>query len=745
MGSGLSAAGACRQAAERCAVSCMPTEEVEAQQAERDILRKMAADGLEVLKSQRVSSGESSTVKGRLLVLWQRPVLGATLMFTDLISSSTGELHSGELPLSHGQVMRSGSSVGVAANAAMHPDCAHVAEAFSFACASEVEATEWESALCNAMAAAEAECFGVSVRFLREEYEQWQRVIRTDDQTWSIKVGEWYRMAWRGGSGLSVRLEAEPTSEEVGDLRLGEEILVLQKQQLDASGGGSITRVRFERGWVTAEHSDGTRLLEPRGALLSDYRDWLESRLLLQVAEDRLEDRGWQTSRRVPLTHHVMMSAAAGGGDQDSVTRSDGSSEPIQFANRKVGRATVYVSSPHSSCILAADFFETLVHSLREHDFAWIDIYSQNLFSVGVEGTELRAKRTQQCMDNCRRIIVVMTPWSLAEGLSPGMKIWSLWELACANKAEHERKVPLELVCSQAQLQILRSAVMDDARAASWMPTDDDFDIDHPDFSETSQFNPANSCTTVSSIRRLLKEMADGCEELKTKLQDRMEKEWGGLLRSLIAETMANLTAATTQNAKLSCLSRLDREDSEAARATDWRMEFQWVFAGSDVHHEAVEPVTVDERASDWTTATVGKAWAWLQVREAAGDNIGAAEVDDFLQFQRSHADELEYARLCGNVGVIFRDKLHQPMEALSLHEQALAVHVRVYGETHPVVGQVRSAGVCSLASALLSMHTVQRGQALRCEQLLWNPEKALHLRVSHIEIPPAHTSMPCN
>ena len=707
MGSGLSAAGGCRQAVERCAVSCMPTEEVEAQQAEQDILRRMSVDGLEVVKSQRVAKnggGENCTVKGRLLVLWRRPVFGATLMFTDLISSPTGELQTGDLPLSHGQITRSGCSVEVVANAAMHPDCAHASEAFSFACASEVEATEWESTLREAMAAAEAECFGVSVQFLREEYEQWQRAIRTDSQNQSIQVGEWYQMAsWCGGSGLSVRLKAEPTSEEVGDLRLGEEILVLQKQQLDVSGGEFIIRVRFERGWVTAEYSDGTRLFEPRGALLSDYRNWLESRLL---RADSLEDRFWQTSRRVPLTHHLVRSAGACG--EGGVTRSKGPSESLQFANCKVSRATVYISHPHCSCTLVSDFFETLLRSLREDDFAWIDIYSHNLFAK-IEDTELRAKQTQQCVGSCSRMVVMMTPWSLAksERLSPAMKSWSLWELACAKSVEHKRKVPLELVCSEAQLQALRTALLDDtALAASRMPTDDDFDLDQPYFAETSmvpQFGPANGCTSVTAIHRLLKEVVDGCDDLKTELRNQMMKAWVGLLRTLVAKEGANLaavTAAAKQGSHISSLSRLDREDwnaKAAARETEWRMEFQWVFKGHGGYHEGIARVTVDERASDWTTATVGKARAWLQMREASGDMIGAANVDDFLHFQRSHADELEYARLCVNIGMIFRDKLQQPMEALSLQEHALAVHGKIYGRVHPMVGQVRSDGVSRL------------------------------------------------
>jgi hypothetical protein len=81
-----------------------------------------------------------------------------------------------------------------------------------------------------------------------------------------------------------------------------------------------------------------------------------------------------------------------------------------------------------------------------------------------------------------------------------------------------------------------------------------------------------------------------------------------------------------------------------------------------------------------------------LQMREGAGDRIGAAAVEDFLRFQRSHADKLQYARLCGSIGEIFRDKLQQPVEALSLQRKALAVHVTCYGKMHPVVGQVRTA-----------------------------------------------------
>ena len=129
-----------------------------------------------------------------------------------------------------------------------------------------------------------------------------------------------------------------------------------------------------------------------------------------------------------------------------------------------------------------------------------------------------------------------------------------------------------------------------------------------------------------------------------------------------------------------------------AARELDWRAEFRWVFTGSGVEDPAAAAatlVTVDERSSDWTTRTVGKARAWLQMREAAGDLISAAEVGDFIGFQRTHAEQLEHARLCRNVGVLFRDKLRQHADALELQREGLAVDAACYGEMHPVVGQV--------------------------------------------------------
>ena len=668
--------------AERCSV-CLPTVEVEAQRAEREFLRRMAADGVEVMKSQRVGKcrhNNGGAGKSRLLVLWKRPVLGATLTFVDVIPcASDEELRFGELPLSHAEITRASVTVTVAVNAAMHPDSVLAGEAFGFACDSEMQATEWEAAISDAMAASDAEYFGVSVRFLREEYEQWQRMM-TDTE--DIEVGGWYRMAWRGGPGLSVRLEAAPTSEEVGDLRLGEEVFVLQKQQLDAPCGGSITRVRFDRGWVTAAHSDGTRLLEARGALLSQYRDWLESRLL--HADSRRH-----TGRKVPFTHHLVMNPALNSEEHGSLARSTG-----LMVESRVGRATVYASHPHCSCMLAADFFETLLGSLREDDFVWIDLYSHNLFS-GREGADLRAKETLQCMGSCSRVVALMTPWSLAERPTAAMKSWSLWELACAVCAEHERGVSLELLCSEAQLQFLRAAILDDAaRASSWMRIDVDVVIDPVD-EETSQSDPTDNCTSASVIRSLLSKMAGGLDEVEKELRTRMLKVWVGLLRRLVAEAEACVSPAANAGSQVSCPRRLVQEDWKAqteAREVQWRIEFQWVFAGRDAYYQPGASVTVDERASDWTVTTVGKAKAWLQMRESAGDRIGAAEVEYFLQFQRSHADELEYARLCGSIGEIFRDKLEQPVEALSLQRKALAVHVRCYGKTHPVVGQVRTA-----------------------------------------------------
>ena len=684
MGGTLSATSAA--AAERCSV-CLPTVEVEAQQAERDFLRRMAADGAEVMKSQRVGKcgdNNGGAGKGRLLVLWRRPVLGATLTFVDVIPSAAGEDRFGELPLSHAQITRASVTVTVAANAAMHPDSVLAGEAFGFTCGSEMQATEWEAALSEAMAAADAEYFGVSARFLREEYGQWQRMMSKADQ---IDVGGWYRMAWRGGPGLSVRLEAALTSEEVGDLRLGEEVFVLQKQQLDAPGGGTITRVRFDRGWVTAEHSDGTRLLEPRGALLSQYRDWLESRLLHGGA---LQDSRRHTLRKVPFTHHlVVVNAVVDSEEHGSVARSTGS-----LGESRVGRATVYASHPHCSCMLAADFFETLLGSLREDDFVWIDLYSHNLFS-GREGADLCAKETPQCMGSCSRVLAMMTPWSLSERPTSAMKSRSLWELACALYAEHDRGVSLELLCPEAQLEFLRAALLDDAaRASSWMPIDADFVID-PLHAETSQSDTTDSCTSASVIHSLLSEMAGGFDGVKIEVRARMFKAWDSLLRRLVAEAEASLSPAANGGSQVSCPRTLVREDwkpQTEAREVHWRIEFQWVFAGRDAYYQPGASVTVDERASDWTTTTVGKAKAWLQMREGAGDRIGAAAVEDFLRFQRSHADKLEYARLCGSIGEIFRDKLQQPVEALSLQRKALAVHVTCYGKMHPVVGQVRTA-----------------------------------------------------
>jgi len=72
-------------------------------------------------------------------------------------------------------------------------------------------------------------------------------------------------------------------SEEHGVLRLGEEVLVLEKQILEVPGREpGIVRVRCDLGWVTAEQADGTQMLQPRGLMLDEYAEHLAARLAEQ-------------------------------------------------------------------------------------------------------------------------------------------------------------------------------------------------------------------------------------------------------------------------------------------------------------------------------------------------------------------------------------------------------------------------------------------------------------------------------
>ena len=734
MGCALSAT-ATQRCSVACQVACLPAAEAEAQAAESAFLSRMAADGAEVVKSQRVTKTSSSQSSRRFLVLRQRDCLGATLSFLDVIpSSAAGELLSGELPLTHAHVTRSSADIAVAVSAAAHPDSVHVGEAFGFGCATEEEAADWETALRKAMDAAAAQHFGVSAGFLREEYAQWQRAAYGSDESQSVEVGAWCRMTWRGGCGLSVRQDIGLTSEEIGSLGLGEELLVLQKQTLDAPNGGTIIRVRFERGWVTAEHSDGTRLLEPRGALLADYRGWLESRLL-NDDEPEAHDRLLQPERRIPYTHHLVRAAAAHHEEEDS-------GEPLPEP-AEVGPATVYVSHQDCSCVLASEFFETLLGSLGADDFAWIDLYSDNLFS-GVEGGKLRARATPRCVRSCRRVLAVSNAWSLPERPAAAAEstAWSLWEIFSAIRAEQadaqgegeEGAISLEMLWPEAQRQFFRAAVVDDAACASTRMLIDDQISTRPH--QTNRLphagrGPAEKTIDthdqadnemITCIQTLIEEESrdGGVEGFNREVRARMEGEWAALLRQLASESEQRSHLALSDPDP-------DRAQGDkgqaAARELDWRAEFRWVFTGSGVEDPAAAAaaatlVTVDERSSDWTTRTVGKARAWLQMREAAGDLISAAEVGDFIGFQRTHAEQLEHARLCRNVGVLFRDKLRQHADALELQREGLAVDAACYGEMHPVVGQVsRLASILPFGQPASVVSVASRSRAT-----LWLP-----------------------
>ena len=287
-------------------VPCLPREAAECAALEADFLAQLSLDAsATVLRSQMVrklsscAGGDGPTKRGvlrlpdalskdqsgrRFVVLRQRGPLGCWLEFLDVIPDPALQQPTGALPLENASVSRVNGSVTIIVSSYVHPQSAFADRAFGFSCGSEGDASTWEREMTTAMRAADAKSWGVSAGVLRAEWSLWRGEAQPPASS-AVHPGVWCRVAW---GGLSVRKEIALDSEEHGVLRLGDEVLVEEKQLLergDSFDKPMIVRVRVstattgDLGWVTAEQADGRQLLQPRGQMLYDYADSLAARL----------------------------------------------------------------------------------------------------------------------------------------------------------------------------------------------------------------------------------------------------------------------------------------------------------------------------------------------------------------------------------------------------------------------------------------------------------------------------------
>jgi hypothetical protein len=132
-------------------------------------------------------------------VIKQCGALGVRLEFFDILSPDQSAAAvmaqgSGELPLSHAEILRNDSDITITVNSAQHPSCALAGKPVSFTCSSAGAAGEWEALAIHAVEDADGLCWGVSRDFLVEEHEIAQ-------QTWEedFPVGTRSKVVWPHG------------------------------------------------------------------------------------------------------------------------------------------------------------------------------------------------------------------------------------------------------------------------------------------------------------------------------------------------------------------------------------------------------------------------------------------------------------------------------------------------------------------------------------------------------------------